>query len=258
MNKDFQGLRVMVTASASGIGLAIAQAFAQAGARVQISDISASAIDAAVHSLPGGGGWCTDASSPAGVDAWFEHALAALGGLDVLVNNAGIAGPTARIEDITPEQWDETMAVNLRSQYLCVRRAIPALRLSKRASIINLSSVAGRLGYPLRTPYAASKWAVVGLTQSLALELGDENITVNAILPGIVDSERSRSVTAAKAQARQISEADMEIEILANVALHRKVPLADVANTALFLASPAGRSFTGQSLNVCAGIQSLC
>lgn len=257
MDKDFQGLRVMVTAGASGIGLAIAQAFAQAGARVQISDISASALDAAVPSLPGGGGWCADASSPEAVDAWFAHALDDLGGLDVLVNNAGIAGPTARIEDITPEQWDQTMAVNLRSQYLCVRRAVPALRASERASIINLSSVAGRLGYPLRTPYAASKWAVVGLTQSLALELGDDNITVNAILPGIVDSERSRSVTAAKAQARQISEADMLAEILANVALHRKVPLADVANTALFLASPTGRSFTGQSLNVCAGIQSL-
>ena len=257
MDMQFQDLRVMITAGASGIGLAIAQAFAQAGARVQISDISASAIEAAVPSLPGGGGWIADASNPAAVDAWFGHALATLGGLDVLVNNAGIAGPTARIEEIEPQQWDETIAVNLRSQYLCVRRAIPALRTSHRASIINLSSVAGRLGYPLRTPYAASKWAVVGLTQSLALELGGDDITVNAILPGIVDSERSRNVTAAKAQARQISEADMLTEILANVALHRKVQLADVAQTALFLASSAGRSFTGQSLNVCAGIQSL-
>lgn len=257
MNDDLKGLRVMVTAGASGIGLAIAQAFAREGAQVHISDISESALAAAVPTLPGGGGWCADASSPYAVDGWFQYALGALGGLDVLVNNAGIAGPTARIEDISPEQWDETIAVNLRSQYLCVRQAIPALRLSPRASIINLSSVAGRLGYPLRTPYAASKWAVVGLTQSLAMELGDDDITVNAILPGIVDSERSRNVTAAKAQARQISEADMLTEILANVALHRKVPLADVANTALFLASPAGRSFTGQSLNVCAGIQSL-
>lgn len=257
MSMQFQNLRVMVTAGASGIGLAIAQAFSQAGARVQISDISASALAAAEPSLPGGGGWLADASDPAAVDAWFDHALAELGGLDVLVNNAGIAGPTSRIEDIEPEQWDATMAVNLRSQYLCVRRSIPALRASQCASIINLSSVAGRLGYPLRTPYAASKWGVVGLTQSLALELGGDGITVNAILPGIVDSERSRSVTTAKAQARQISEEDMLAEILANVALHRKVPVADVAQTALFLASPAGRSFTGQSLNVCAGIQSL-
>lgn len=257
MDKYFQGLRVMVTAGGSGIGLAIARAFAQAGARVQISDISAAAIAAAAPSLPGGGGWVADASDAGAVDAWFDHALAALGGLDVLVNNAGIAGPTARIEDIEPQQWDETMAVNLRSQYLCVRRAIPALRASSCARIINLSSVAGRMGYPLRTPYAASKWGVVGLTQSLAMELGDDGITVNAILPGIVDSERSRTVTAAKAQARQISEDDMLTEILANVSLRRKVPLADVAQTALFLASPAGRSFTGQSLNICAGIQSL-
>lgn len=257
MDMQLQDLRVMVTAGASGIGLAIAQAFAQAGARVQISDISAAAIEAATPSLSGGGGWCADASDPGAVDAWFEHALTALGGLDVLVNNAGIAGPTARIEDIDPQQWDETMAVNLRSQYLCVRRAVPALRASHRASIINLSSVAGRLGYPLRTPYAVSKWGVIGLTQSLAMELGDDDITVNAILPGIVDSDRSRNVTAAKAQARGISEADMLTEILANVSLHRKVPLSDVAQTALFLASPTGRSFTGQSFNVCAGIQSL-
>ena len=257
LQQGFQGLRVMVTAGASGIGLAIAQAFAQAGARVQVSDLSVEALQAALPTLPGGGGWCMDASQPGDVDAWFAHALEVLGGLDVLVNNVGIAGPTSRIEDIEPHEWDETLAVNLRSQYLCVRRAVPALRDSDCATIINLSSVAGRLGYPLRTPYAASKWAVIGLTQSLALELGDDDITVNAILPGIVDSERSRSVTAAKARARQISEAEMLQEILENVALHRKVPLADVADTALFLASRAGRSFTGQSLNVCAGIQSL-
>ena len=257
MNEPLQALRVMVSAGASGIGLAIAQAFAQNGAKVHISDISESALAAALPSLPGGGGCVADASDPAAVDAWFSHALAALGGLDVLVNNAGIAGPTAHIEDIEPDEWDQAMAVNVRSQYLCVRRAVPALRASARASIINLSSVAGRLGYPLRTPYAASKWAVIGLTQSLAMELGMDDITVNAILPGIVDSERSRSVTAAKAQLRQISEQDMLAEILQNVSLHRKVPLEDVAQTALFLASTAGRSFTGQSFNVCAGIQSL-
>lgn len=125
------------------------------------------------------------------------------------------------------------------------------------ASAASSAAMAARCTTLRRTPYAASKWGVVGLTESLALELGDDDITVNAILPGIVDSERSRNVTAAKAQARQISEDAMLTEILANVALHRKVPLAHVAHTALFLASPAGRSFTGQSLNVCAGIQSL-
>ncbi len=247
----------MITAGASGIGLEIANAFLKNGARVEICDISQPAIASASTLLPGAGTWIADVSKPDEVDAWFGHALPALGGLDVLVNNAGIAGPTARIEDIEPTEWDQTMAVNLRSQYLCVRRAVPALRQSSRASIINLSSVAGRLGYPMRTPYSASKWGVVGLTQSLALEFGDDDITVNAILPGIVDSERSRKVTAAKAKARNISEEKMMDEILSNVALHRKIPLSDVAQTALFLASPAGRSFTGQSMNVCAGIQSL-
>lgn len=254
---DWQGLRVMISAGGSGIGLAMAQAFVQRGARVHISDISPAALAAARAALPGIGACVADASDPGAVASWFDAAHAHLGGLDVLVNNAGIAGPTAAITDIGPAQWDEVMAVNLRSQYLCVRQAVPALRRSGRGTIINLSSVAGRLGYPLRTPYAASKWAVVGLTQSLALELGGDDITVNAILPGIVDSERSRTVTETKARARGVSVAEQEALILGNVALHRKVPLQDVAATALFLASPAGRSFTGQNFNVCAGIQTL-
>jgi len=252
------GLRIMVTAGGSGIGLAIARSFACKGARVHVCDISSVALAGACTALAGLRAWSADVSDPEAVDQWFAHALGDLGGLDVLVNNAGISGPTARIDDIEPQQWDETLAVNLRSQYLCVRRALPALRASPRASIINISSVAGRMGYPLRTPYAASKWAVIGLTQSLALELGSDDITVNAILPGIVDSERTRAVTASKAHARQVSEEQMLDEILSKVALRRAVPAADVAEVALFLASPAGRSVTGQSLNVCAGIQSLC
>jgi len=251
-------LRVMISAGASGIGLAIAQAFAREGARIHLCDVSQTAIDDVHRYLPGShGASVTDASDPTQVATWFDDALNMLGGLDVLVNNAGIAGPTARIEHITPEQWDHTMAVNVRSQYLCARHAVAALRASGRGAMINLSSVAGRLGYPMRTPYSASKWAVIGLTESLALELGDDDITVNALLPGIVDSDRSRLVTEAKAHAKGISVTEMEASILANVALHRKVPLADVAATALFLASPAGRSFTGQRFNVCAGIQTL-
>ena len=251
-------LRVMISAGATGIGLAIAQAFAREGAHIHLCDVSQAAIDDLHNHLCGiHGASVTDASDPDQVAAWFDDALLMLGGLDVLVNNAGIAGPTARIQDITPEQWDHTMAVNVRSQYLCARLAVAPLRASGRGTMINLSSVAGRLGYPMRTPYAASKWAVVGLTESLALELGEDDITVNALLPGIVDSERSRAVTAAKAAAKGVSVAEMEADILAHVALHRKVPLADVAATALFLASPAGRSFTGQRFNVCAGIQTL-
>lgn len=255
MDRQWGGLRVMVSAGGSGIGLAIAQAFVAEGACVEVSDISEAALSAA--RAAGLGTFEADVSDPDAVEAWFGHALGVLGGLDVLVNNAGIAGPTARIEDVTPPQWDQTIAVNLRSQYLCTRQAIAHLRRSKRASIISISSVAGRVGYPLRTPYASSKWAVIGLTQSLAIELGEDDITVNAILPGIVDSQRSRDVTRAKARARGIGEREMEAEILGNVALRRMVPLADVAQAALFLASRAARSITGESLNVCAGISSL-
>jgi NAD(P)-dependent dehydrogenase (short-subunit alcohol dehydrogenase family) len=134
---------------------------------------------------------------------------------------------------------------------------VPALRAAGGGAIINISSVAGRLGYPFRSPYAASKWAVIGMTQSLAIELGSDNITVNAILPGIVESQRVTDVVAAKAQMRGITESEMRKEVLAHVALHRTVPMAHIADTALFLASSAGHSVTGQSMNICAGVQTL-
>lgn len=257
MQKDLAGCRVMISAGASGIGLAIARAFVGAGAQVHICDVSEEMLHTAQADLAGIGIFKADVSDAAQVDAWFTHALAELGGLDVLVNNAGIAGPTAGIAEVSVENWDRVMAVNVRGQFLCIRRAMPALQASSRAAIINLSSVAGRLGYPLRTPYAASKWAVIGLMQSLAIELGEYDITVNAILPGIVESERVKEVVAAKARARGISDEAMQAEVLSHVSLQRMVPTADIAETALFLASRAGRSITGQCMNICAGVQTL-
>lgn len=257
MDLAIKGLRVLVTAGANGIGLAIARAFAGEGARVHLCDVDEAAMAALGNSDPHLTASRCDVSDRAAVAAMFEAATAALGGLDVLVNNAGIAGPTSAVGELSVEDWDRTMAVNVRSQFLCVRRALAPLRQSDRAAIINLSSVAGRLGYPMRAPYAASKWAVVGLTQSLAIELGDDDITVNAILPGIVESERVNQVVAAKAGLRGIPEADMRAEILQHVSLHRTVPMDDIARTALFLAGAAGRSITGQCMNICAGVQTL-
>lgn len=255
--QDFSGCRVMVSAGASGIGRVIADAFMAAGARVQVCDISDAALADAEAGLPKGSVFLADASDPSQVDAWFDHALGQLGGLDVLINNAGIAGPTAVVTDVSDDEWDRCMAVNLRSHFLCVKRAVPALKASGRAAVINMSSVAGRLPYAMRTPYAASKWGVIGLTQSLALELGGDDITVNAILPGIVESERVRQVVSAKAQARGVSVDTMHAEVLDHVALHRMIPMQDIAASALFLASPAGRSISGQCMNVCAGLQTL-
>src|SRR5690606_36361061 len=131
--------------------------------------------------------------------ALFEAAAGSLGGLDVLVNNAGVAGPTLPVEKISDEDWRRTQAVNLDGQFFCVRRAVPLLREAGGGSIVNLSSAAGRFGFPLRTPYSASKWAVVGFSRSLAMELGPDGIRVNALCPGAVQGERIDRVIAAKA-----------------------------------------------------------
>src|SRR4051812_36996225 len=162
MDLAIAGLRVLVTAGASGIGLEIARAFVREGARVHVSDIDRAALEglgagdpAVTHSL-------RDVANRADVDRFFAEALQALGGLDVLVNNAGIAGPTGRVEDIDPEDWDR-WAVCLTGQFNCARLAVPHLKQSRNASIVNVSSAAGRFGFPLRTPYAAAKWAVTRL-----------------------------------------------------------------------------------------------
>lgn len=181
----------------------------------------------------------------------FDLAVECMGGLDVLVNNAGIAGPTKRVEDIGVDEWDRTIAVDLSSMFYCVRRAVPLLRQAGGGSIINLSSIAGRLAYPLRTPYAAAKWGVVGLTKSLAAELGPSNIRVNAILPGVVEGDRVNQVVKARAAARGISFEEAMEQFVAPVSLRRMVRAEDIANMAVFLATPAGMNISGQALSVC-------
>jgi NAD(P)-dependent dehydrogenase (short-subunit alcohol dehydrogenase family) len=185
----------------------------------------------------------------------FEAVERTLGGLDVLVNNAGIAGPTARVEDVTPEALAQTLEVNVASQFHCARHAVPMLKAAGGGSIINLSSIAGRLGFTMRSPYSASKWAVIGFTKSLAVELGESNIRVNAILPGHVNSERFRRVVKAKAEALGIGFDEMRRQYLDVVSLKRNVEPEDVANMALYLASPFGASITGQAISVCGDVQ---
>jgi NAD(P)-dependent dehydrogenase (short-subunit alcohol dehydrogenase family) len=173
----------------------------------------------------------------------------------VLVNNAGIAGPTACVEDVTPEDLDRTLAVNVEGQFHCARHAVPLLKAAGGGAILNLSSVAGRLGFAMRSPYAASKWAVVGFTKSLAIELGEAGIRVNAILPGHVDSERFRRVVRTKAEAIGSTFEAVRAQFLAPVSLKRNVSAADIANMALYLASPFGASITGQAISVCGDVQ---
>ncbi len=251
------GTRILVTAGAAGIGRAIAETFRNAGARVHVCDIDGAALAAFTQAVPEIGTTKCDVAEAAQVDRLFAEVEARLGGLDVLVNNAGIAGPTAPIEEIAPQDWERTLAVNITGQFYCARRAVPLIKAAGGGSIVNLSSVAGRLGYPLRSPYAASKWAVVGLTKSLAIELGAHGIRVNAIQPGVVEGERIRRVIADKAQALGISHDDMEERFLSQVSLQRMVSAQEIADMAFFLCSAAGRNISGQAISVCGNVEYL-
>ena len=252
-----EGLRVAVTAGAGGIGRVIAETFYAHGARVHVCDISEEALQDCQRALPDAGVTVADVADVAQVDTFFDEVQANLGGLDVLVNNAGLAGPTAGVENIDPEDWDRTVAVNLNGQFYCLRRAVPLLRESTEGAIINISSVAGRLGYAYRMPYAATKWAIVGLTQSLAKELGPDGIRANAILPGVVEGPRIEAVITARAETVGVSYEEMEHEYLSKVSLRRMVTAGDIADMALFLCSPGGRNISGQALSVCGNVESL-
>lgn len=219
------GLRVLVTAGASGIGAVVARAFHEAGAHVHVCDIDRAALDRLAAEVPGISSSTADAAIENDVDLVFDDVRGTLGGLDVLVNNAGIAGPTGPIETLDVSLWERTLAVNLTSQFLFARRAVPLLKASEAdPSVITMSTGAGRLGYALRTPYAATQGAVFGLMKALAMELGPHGVRANAILPGSVEGGRANA--------------------------HANANAEDVAATALFLCSPAARNITGLAVSV--------
>jgi len=244
MNTSAAGLRVLVTAGAAGIGLAIARTFRDHGARVFTCDIDDQALAALDKDI---GRAKADVSSRADVDRLFADAQKALGGLDVLVNNAGIAGPTGKVEDIAPEDWDRCIAIDLTGMFNCTRKAMPLIKAAGGGSVVNLSSAAGRHGFPLRSPYSAAKWGVVGFTKSLAVEAGPYKVRVNAILPGLVEGERIERVIAAKAKALGVSHEEFRARLLATTSLHSSVTAQNIADMALFLCTEAGSRITGQA-----------
>jgi NAD(P)-dependent dehydrogenase (short-subunit alcohol dehydrogenase family) len=257
MDLDIRGLRVLVTAGANGIGLAIVRAFVREGAKVHTCDVDETALAALALSDPAVTQSKCDVSDRTAVRKLFEDAAARLGGLDVLVNNAGIAGPTSKVEEMNPEDWDRCLDICLTGQFNCTRLAVPLLRNSRNASIVNISSAAGRLGFAMRSPYAAAKWGVIGFTKSLAIELGPDNIRVNAILPGLVAGDRQRRVLEAKAQQRGISYAEMERTAFSYTSIKDYVTPDQLADQILFMCSPRGKTISGQAISICGDTQML-
>jgi NAD(P)-dependent dehydrogenase (short-subunit alcohol dehydrogenase family) len=251
------GKRVILTAGGAGIGRVTLQTFVEAGAKVVTCDVDQAALDRLRGELPQVPAIPADVAEPADVDRLFELAKEQLGGLDILINNAGIAGPTGKIEEIAPDDWRRTLEVNLTGQYLCARRAVPRIRAAGGGSIVNLSSAAGRFGFALRTPYAASKWAVVGLTKSLAIELGPDQIRVNAICPGAVEGDRIDRVIAAKAEAHGVPLETMRQHYVETASMKQLISPQDIANMILFLCSDAGRLVSGQVIGVDGNIEYL-
>ncbi len=249
---DLTGVRVAITAGAGGIGRVMADSYVHCGAHVFVSDIDDLALSDCGHP-----GMRADAGRVGDLDRFIDAAAAHLGGLDVLVNNAGIAGPTKPVEAVTPEELDAVLQVDLASLFHCARRAVPLLRQAGGGSIVNLSSAAGKFGFPLRSPYSAAKWGIVGFTRTLAMELGPDRINVNAILPGLVDGPRIRSVLRNKAAAKGISDNQETEEALSRVSLRTFVSQQDIANMALYLSSPFGRTISGQAISVDGGMEGL-
>ena len=256
-NTSMKDRRVLITAGANGIGLEMARVFSDAGCQVMICDVNQASIDQAKEQLPSLIATLADVSDENSVRTLFTQVKQDLGGLDVLINNAGVAGPTGPVESLDKKDWDQTLAVNITGQFLCAREAVPMLKASAHGVMLNLSSAAGHLGFAGRSPYSASKWAVVGFTKSLAIELGPYGVRVNAILPGAVDGPRIRAVIAAKAKTLGVDEEELARKHEQQAVLGRMVTTRDIANMALFAASDAAVNITGQELVVDGHTQAL-
>ena len=245
-----EGKRVAITAVASGLGEAIANGFLEAGAHVCGCDVDSRHLARFSEAHPGCRVVRADVSDPAQVEQFLSEVEADLGGLDILVNNAGIAGPVAPVEEVPTQEWCRTLEVNLNGQFYCARAAVPLLKAAGGGSIVNMASTAGLFGFPLRSAYVASKWAVIGLTKTLAIELGPLGVRANAICPGSVEGDRIERVIAAEAQESGASEKAVRDRYLEQSSLRAFVTPGDVVALVLFVCSDLGARISGQALTV--------
>ena len=239
--------RVLITAGAGGIGRAMAEAFAAAGARVWVTDIAGDALAA------GPEGWrktCLDVTDEPAMAALFAEIEAEWGGLDTLCANAGVAGPTALVEDIALEDWRACVSVSLEGAFLAAKYAAPMMKRQGAGTMLLTSSTAGFFGYPHRAPYAAAKWAVIGLMKTLAMELGPHGIRANALCPGAVEGPRMEAVMAREAAGKGLTRQEIHDGYASGTSMRTWVTGEDIANMAVFLASPEARFVSGQVIAV--------
>ncbi|GIL37995.1 SDR family oxidoreductase [Roseiterribacter gracilis] len=247
--------RVVVTAAARGIGRAIADRFLASGATVWGCDVDDEALGELRAALPSVKAARCDVGDKAQVESFLAEACKSMGGIDVLVNNAGIGGGHAAVEDVTDENWDRSLAVNLSGMFYCVRKVVPLMKAQGSGCIINISTGSVRTGLPNRLPYVASKHGVMGLTQNLARELGPANIRCNAILPGLIDNPRGRALVQRAADEAGKSFEEFEADMLKYISMRTWIDPLEIGDTAVFLASHAARHITGQFLGVCGGVE---
>lgn len=252
-----EGQRVLISAGAAGIGLAIAKRLTDEGAKVALCDVDAAALGAAAEALPDALVRAADVTDESAVATFVHDAAGALGGIDALINNAGIAGPTGAVDALSIADWRRTVDVCLTGQFILAHHAVPHLKAAGGGAIVNMSSAAGKYGYAFRSPYSAAKFGVIGLTQSLAKELGPHGIRVNAILPGIVEGARMDGVIEHRAAELGISFEKMRTRYLQNVSLRAMVTADDVAAMVAMLLSADGRSISGQSIGVDGNVETL-
>jgi len=248
----------IVTGGGHGIGRAIALALARQGSHVLVCGRNLERLEqtaADIRKLERQGlAMPCDVAQEDQVDAMVQATVCAFGQVDILVNNAGIVGPTAPITKVTQAEWDETMAINVTGAFLCAKAVLPGMIERGSGKIINISSVAGRMAYALRAPYAVSKWGLIGLTRTLAQEVGPHNIQVNAVLPGPTAGERMQRVIGERAEQMHLSLEEVEQQYVGATALKRMVDPEHIAATVVFLASSESDSITGQSVEVTAGL----
>lgn len=238
--------KVLITAGASGIGKEIAKAFSALGDTVFVCDIDENALQAFAEEVKGSVTTVCDVGNRNDIEKMVAYGAEAMGGYDILINNAGIGGPTAPVEEMNPDDWEKVMQIDLNGTFNVTRMVIPYLKKSAAGVIINMSSLAGRFGYENRSPYSTAKWGLIGFTKTLSIELGKYGIRANAILPGAVAGPRIERVLQGRADANGTTLEEEKDKAMAIQSIKGFVDPKDIAALAVFLASDNAKMISGQ------------